>query len=75
MAYRPLPEFNPEARFIANRAFLYNGQKVQPGELVDGIPTRRLRQLYELRQVAMAPPAAGHKEASAAHGAARKGKR
>ncbi len=74
MAYRSLPKFNPEARFIANRAFLYNGQQIQPGELVEGIPTRRLRQLYEKRDVVVAPTAAPRKEASAS-GAARKGKR
>ncbi len=70
MAYRPLPEFNPEARFIANRAFTFNGQLLQPGEVVEGIPERRLRQLFEKRTVAIAP-AAQPKEA--AH-AARKGK-
>lgn len=74
MAYRSLPKFKQEARFIANRAFLYNGQQIQPGELVEGIPTRRLRQLYEKRDVAVAPTAAPRKEASAP-GAARKGKR
>jgi hypothetical protein len=72
MAYRSLPKFNPEGRFIVNRPFLYDGQTLQPGELVEGIPTRRLRQLFELRQVAAAPPAAQHKEAAPA---ARKGKR
>ncbi len=72
MAYRSLPKFNPEARFVANRAFLYNGQQIRPGELVEGIPSRRLRQLYETRQVAVAPPAAQHREA--AH-ASRTGKR
>jgi len=74
MAYRSLPQLNREARFIANRAFLYNGQQIQPGDLVVDIPARRLRQLYDLRQVTMAPAAAQHREASA-HGAARKGKR
>lgn len=72
MAYRSLPKFNPEARFIANRAFLYNGQNIQAGDLVNGIPERRLRQLYERRDVGLAPAAAQHKEAA---GAARKGKR
>jgi hypothetical protein len=72
MAYRSLPKFNPEARFIASRAFLYNGRTIQPGESVEGIPTRRLRQLFETRQVAVAPPAAQHKEAAPA---ARKGKK
>ncbi len=72
MAYRSLSKFNPEGRFIVNRPFTYNGQTLKPGDLVDGIPTRRLRQLFELRQVAPAPPAAQHKEA--AH-AARKGKK
>ena len=73
MAYRSLPKFNPEGRFIVNRPFVYNGQTLQPGELVEGIPARRLRQLFELRRVApAAPPAAQHKEA--AH-AARKGKK
>jgi hypothetical protein len=70
MAYRSLPKFNPEGRFIVNRPFLYNGQTLQPGELVEGILTRRLRQLYGVRHVIAAPPAAQHKEA--AH-AARKG--
>ena len=45
MAYRSLPKFNPEARFIANRPFLYNGHTLQPGDAVEGIPKRRLRQL------------------------------
>ena len=72
MAYRSLPKFNPEGRFIVNRPLLYNGQSLQPGELVEGIPTRRLRQLFETRQVTSAPPAAQHKEAAPA---ARKGKR
>ena len=72
MAYRSMPKFIPEARFIAYRAFLYNGQQIQPGELVVGIPERRLRQLYGVRHVLMAPPAAQHKEAA---GAARKGKK
>ena len=71
MAYRSLPKFNPEGRFVVNRPFLYNGQSLQPGELVEGIPPRRLRQLFELRHVAPAAQAAQHKEA--AH-AARKGK-
>ncbi len=71
MAYRSLPKFNPEGRFIVSRPFLYNGQSLHPGELVEGIPTRRLRQLFETRQVSLAPPAAQHKEA--VH-AARKGK-
>ena len=56
MAYRSLPKFNPEGRFIVNRPFLFKGQTLQPGELVEGIPTRRLRQLFELRHVAAAPP-------------------
>ena len=51
MAYRSLPKFNPEARFIANRAFLYNGHTLQPGDAVEGIPERRLRQLFERRDV------------------------
>jgi hypothetical protein len=72
MAYRSLPKFNPEARFIANRAFLYGGRQIQPGEPVAGIPMRRLRQLYEKRDVAVAPPASQHKQAAAP---ARKGKR
>jgi len=72
MAYRSLPKFNPESRFIVNRPFLYNGQTLQPGELVEGIPTRRLRQLFEKRDVAAAPPVVQRKEA--AH-AARKGKK
>ena len=74
MAYRSLPNFNPEARFIANRAFLYNGQQIQPGELVTGIPERRLRQLFEGRHVQMdgVRPAARQGDAA---GAARKGKR
>ena len=72
MAYRSLPKFNPEARFIANRAFLFNGQRLHPGDLVEGVPERRLRQLYERRDVGVAPAAPQHKEAAAA---ARKGKR
>jgi hypothetical protein len=72
MAYRSLPKFNPEGRFIVNRPFLYNGQTLQPGELVEGIPTRRLRALYGMRHVLMAPAPAQHKEAATA---ARKGKR
>jgi hypothetical protein len=72
MAYRSLPKFNAEARFIANRAFLYNGHKLQPGDAVEGIPARRLRQLFERRDVAVAPAVEQHKEAA---GAARKGKR
>ena len=72
MAYRSLPKFNPEARFVANRAFLYNGHTLQPGEAVEGIPERRLRQLFERRDVAVAPAAEQHKEAA---GATRKGKR
>ena len=47
-------------------------REIEPGALVEGIPTRRLRQLFEMRQVASAPPAVPQKEA--AH-AARKGKR
>lgn len=70
MAYRSMPKFNPEARFIANRAFLYNGQQVQPGQLVDFIPAQRLKAIYHRRDVVMAP-AAQHKEAAPA---ARKGK-
>jgi len=72
MAYRSLPKFKPEGRFIVSRPFLYNGQTLQPGALVDGIPTRRLRQLFETRRVASAPPATQQKEAAQA---ARKGKR
>lgn len=72
MAYRSLPDFNPEARFIANRAFLYNGQPLQPGDLVEGVPPRRLRQLYEVRWVAIAPEGDPRKEAAQA---ARKGKK
>ncbi len=67
MAYRSLPKFNPEARFVVNRAFTYNGQLLRPGEAVQGIPERRLRQLYEKRTVVVAPAPAAH--------AARKGKR
>ena len=74
MAYRSLPKFNPEARFIANRALLYNGQQIQPGALVTDIPQRRLRQLYGMRHVLMAPSAVQQKEAGA-HSAAKKGKR
>lgn len=72
MAYRSLPKFNPEGRFVVNRPFLYNGQSLQPGELVEGIPTRRLRQLFERRDVGIVPPAAQHKEAAPA---ARKGRK
>ena len=72
MAYRSLPKFNPEARFIANRAFLYNGQTIQPGDAVEGIPERRLRQFFERRDVGFAPTATQHKEAATA---VRKGKR
>jgi hypothetical protein len=72
MAYRSLPKFNPEARFVANREFLYNGQKIQPGDLVADIPERRLRQLYGMRHVLMAPAAAQQKEAV---GTAKRGKR
>ena len=75
MAYRSLPKFNPEARFIANRAFLFNGQNIHPGDLVEHIPERRLRQLYEKRDVVVAPAATQRKEAGAVAGAARKGKR
>ena len=75
MAYRSLPKFNPEAQFIANRAFLFNGQQLQPGDLVERIPERRLRQLYEKRDVVVAPAATQRKEAGAVAGAARKGKR
>jgi hypothetical protein len=71
MAYRSLPRFNPEARFIANRAFLYDGQQIQPGQVVDFIPTLRLKAIYHRRDVLMAPAPAAQKEA--AH-AARKGK-
>ena len=72
MAYRSPPKFDREARFVANRAFLFNGLQIQPGDAVLGIPDRRLRQLYGMRHVLMVPPAAQHKEAA---GAARKGKR
>ena len=72
MAYRSLPKFNPEGRFVVSRPFIYNGRPLQPGQLVEGIPARRLRQLFETRQVSIAPPVAQHKEA--AH-AARKGKK
>jgi hypothetical protein len=74
MAYRSLPKFDAEARFIANRALVLNGQNIQPGDLVEGIPERRLRQLYELRQIGVAP-ALQRKEAGTVVGAARKGKR
>ena len=66
MAYRSLPTFNPEARFIANRAFLFNGQQLQPGDAVGGVPERRLRQLYGMRHVLMAPAAAHRKDAAGA---------
>ena len=72
MAYRSLPKFDPSARYIANRAFLFNGAQIQPGDAVVGVPDRRLRQLYGMRHVLMAPPAAQHREAASA---ARKGKR
>jgi hypothetical protein len=72
MAYRSLPKSNPEARFIANRAFLFNGRQLQPGDAVDDVAERRLRQLYGMRHVLMAPAAAQRKDAA---GAARKGKR
>jgi hypothetical protein len=72
VAYRSLPTFNPEARFLANRAFLFNGHQLQPGDAVEGVPERRLRQLYGMRHVLMAPAAAQRKDAA---GAARKGKR
>ena len=72
MAYRSLPKFNPEARFVANRAFLFNGLQLQPGDAVEGVPQRRLRQLFEARMVVAAPAAAQAKEAA---GAARKGRR
>jgi hypothetical protein len=72
MGYRSLPKFDANARFIANRAFLFNGQQILAGELVDGIPTRRLRQLFETRHVALAPGSVTRKEA--AH-TARKGKK
>lgn len=73
MAYRSLPKFNPEARFIANRAFTFNGRRLSPGEPIIGIPERRLRQLYEVRQVAIAPEEPKHP--AGAHSAARKGKK
>ena len=74
MAYRSLPRFNPEARFVANRAFLYNGHQIQPGELVANVPAAGLRKLYGMRHILMdtAPPASQHKEAA---GAARKGRK
>ncbi len=56
MAYRSLPLFSPEARFVANRAFLFNGQQFHPGDAVEGIPERRLRQMFESRWVAIMPP-------------------
>jgi hypothetical protein len=73
MAYRSLPKFNPEARFVANREFLYNGQKIQPGDLVADIPERRLRQLYGMRHVLMAPAAVAQQKESV--GTAKRGKR
>ena len=71
MAYRSLPKFNPEARFIANRAFNFNGRQIAVGEPVEGIPERRLRQLFELRKVS---PVTERKQLAAAH-AGRKGKK
>ncbi len=73
MAYRSLPAFNPEARFIANRAFTFNGREIAAGDPVEGIPMRRLRQLFEVRKVTpVAEPQVERKQAGA-HRAARKG--
>ena len=71
MAYRSLPKFNPETRFEANRIFAFNGREFQPGEPVQDIPQRRLRQLFELRKVR---PVEERKPAVADR-AARKGKK
>ncbi len=75
MAYRSLPAFNAEARFAANRAFTYNGRAIAVGEPVEGIPTRRLRQLFEVRRVSQMAPAAERKQTAGAHSAPRKGKK
>ncbi len=75
MAYRSLPAFNAEARFVANRAFTFNGRAIAIGEPVEGIPTRRLRQLFELRRVSQVAPTAERKQTAGVHSAARKGKK
>ena len=73
MAYRSLPKFDPSARYIANRAFLFNGAQIQPGDAVVGVPDRRLRQLYGMRHVLMAPAAVAQQKEAV--GTAKRGKR
>ncbi len=75
MAYRSLPTFNAEARFVASRAFTFNGRAITVGEPVEGIPTRRLRQLFEVRTVSQVAPAAERRQTAGARSAARKGKK
>ena len=71
MAYRSLPKFDPEARFIANRAFLITARHSSPesGRWHSGAPPAAVVRDAPRRH---GPPAAQHKEAA---GAARKGKR
>ena len=68
MAYRALPKFDPSARYLATeRLPLLNGNRLKPGEVLPPPPAeagparlyvRQLRQLFELRKITMAEPAA-----------------
>lgn len=49
--------FNPDGPFVARRNFLFDGARTRPGELFPhaGIKLHRLRQLFELGKIGLAP--------------------
>lgn len=62
-----LRKFDRDADFIIERAFLFGGEDQRPGRVFDKsfASTRRLRQLYENRQIRHAEPGEVSAEATA----------
>lgn len=50
-------DFDREREFVAARSFTLNGVKLSPGQPIDksACSVRRLRQLYDLRQIDFVP--------------------
>lgn len=58
-------KFDPDAEYVVSKAFVFGGTAQHPGHSFDrtACNRRRLRQLYEQRRIAMAPPLARLPEA------------
>lgn len=58
MAYHAQPDFRKlplDAKFVVARSFTWEGENLKIGAPIPQIPPRRLRQLYDVRRVTIAP--------------------